>query len=419
MRILHVNASDVQGGAARASYRLHTALRRVNHDSVMLTQHKRSDDVTVFQPPMLGPRLVARMQPHLDGLPLKLYPHRRRWMWSLNFLPYGACRWINRFNADIVNLHWIGTGFVSITDVAAISAPIVWTFHDMWPFTGGCHIDGGCGRFRLGCGYCPQLHSERRYDLSYIAQLYKKRAWAEKEICVVTPSHWLADCARESLLFQHRRIEVIPHGLDLHLYKPHNKALARDILVLPQDKQIILFGAIHGLSSPNKGFAHLHAALQRFSNIWTKEDVIAVIFGESEPPEPPNFGLQTRYLGTLNDDVTLSLVYSAADVLVIPSQQESFGLIALEAMACGTPVVSFDTSGLRDIVEHHGCGYRARCFSSEDLAEGIRWVLEDNERRIRLAQRARRKVEKEFSLELQAARYVALYEDILRNRTQA
>jgi glycosyltransferase involved in cell wall biosynthesis len=138
-----------------------------------------------------------------------------------------------------------------------------------------------------------------------------------------------------------------------------------------------------------------------------------VIFGASEPPDPPNFGMPTHYMGYFRDDISLALLYSAADVMIVPSVQEAFGLTALEAMACGTPVVAFNATGLRDIVMHQQTGYLAQPYEPEDLARGIVWVLEDEARLKQLSVQARERVEREFDVRLQAQRYADLYAELL------
>jgi glycosyltransferase involved in cell wall biosynthesis len=207
---------------------------------------------------------------------------------------------------------------------------------------------------------------------------------------------------------------VIPNGLDSEQYKPIERRLAREVLKLPQDKQLILFGAMGATSDSRKGFNWLELALQHLSNSRYEENIEIVVFGSSQPENAINLGFKSHYLGYLQDDISLALVYSAADVMIVPSVQEAFGQTASESLACGTPVVCFDTTGLKDIVEHQENGYRAKGFSAEDLANGIAWVLQDEQRWQSLSRRAREKVEQEFTLEIQARRYLKLYQEVLQ-----
>ncbi len=196
-------------------------------------------------------------------------------------------------------------------------------------------------------------------------------------------------------------------------FKPLDKGLSRRTLDLPQDKKIVLFGAVNSVNDPNKGFRYLKQAMQLLATDGWSETTEVVIFGASEPSTHHDLGLKTRYLGYLHDDISLALIYSAADVAVVPSIQEAFGKTALEAMACGTPVVAFGATGLLDIVEHEQTGYLAQPYESAELAKGIAWILEDAERLSDLRHQARARVEREFDIQHVAKRYLALYEEIL------
>ena len=242
----------------------------------------------------------------------------------------------------------------------------------------------------------------------------KRTSWKNLDLTIVTPSSWLGECAKESSLFSQTRVEVIPNGIDLNRFKPIDKNIARDILCLPKDKRLILFGTMSAINDQNKGFYLLKKAFKRF---FSKEykDIELVIFGSSKPKDEDDLGFKTHYLGHLNDEISLAVVYSAADVMIVPSIQEAFGQTASESLACGTPVVAFGNTGLSDIVEHQKNGYLAKPFDTGDLACGIKWVLEDDKRWKKLSENAREKVVNEFDIIRVAKRYTDLYKEILKN----
>lgn len=410
MKILSLSTSDLDGGAARAAYRLHQSLQVMGVTSQMLVRGKTSADQTVIA----DRSLLTKLGPLSNSLPLRFYPQRDRALFSSQWFPDAIVQRVNEVNPDLVHLHWVGNGFLQIETLAKLNKPLVWTLHDMWPLTGGCHYAQECNRYTDACGACPQLSRNRNWDLSRWVWQRKAQAWKNLNLTLVSPSFWLAQCARSSSLFKHLRVEVIPHGLNLEQYKPVTQSIARKLLKLPQDKQIILFGASPGTTShPRKGLHLLEPALQKLIQSGWQDQLELVIFGSCQPATPVDLGFPIHYLGQFHDDLSLVLVYSCADVMVVPSKQEAFGQTASEALACGTPVVAFATTGLKDIVDHQHNGYLAHPFEIDDLAKGINWILEDGERHQKLRQNAREKAEQEFSRELQVHRYLSLYQEIL------
>ncbi|MBD1848398.1 glycosyltransferase family 4 protein [Cyanobacteria bacterium FACHB-63] len=407
--ILHLCESDVDNGGARAAYRLHRGLRSLGHNSQLLVRAKFSADSTVIA----EKSLLTKISPPLSGLPLRLYPNRLGGMFSSQWVPDVFSGRGKRTNADVINLHWLCNGFLQIETLAKFHRPLVWTLHDMWPFTGGCHYAENCENYQGSCGACPQLQSNRTGDLSHWVWKRKAKAWKNLNLTLVATSAWMAACARSSSLFKDSRIEIIPLGLDTQKYKPHHQGFAREALNLPQDKKLVLFGAIGGTSDHRKGFHLLQPALQRLSQSGWQDQIELVIFGASQPEQAIELGLRTHYVERLNDDLSLALVYSAADVMIVPSVQEAFGQTASEAQSCGTPVVAFNATGVKDVVDHQQTGYLATPFEVEDLAKGIVWVLEDRERHRHLQFQAREKALQEFDFETQADRYMSLYMDIM------
>lgn len=412
--MVHVSSSDRSGGAARAAWRLHEALQGEGMESRMLVRQKKSDDSFVRGPSTKVRKAYARATPTLEKLPLKLYGGRSRRLFHAQWTPDDIVSRLSELEPDVVHLHWICHGFMQIETVPKIPYPIVWTLHDMWPMTGGCHVSGDCTRFEETCGRCPHLGSHREIDLSRLTWKRKARAWCDVPIQVVAPSRWMAKQARRSSLLGDCRIDVIPNGLDNTVFRPISQSVARNILSLPTDAQLLLFGALGPESNPQKGFHLLQDALGCISESGGKQSLQLGIFGMSRPRErvAQVAGFPTHYLGRLDDNTTLALAYSAADLMAVPSRQESFGQTASEALACGTPVIAFDTSGLRDVVDHKKNGYLADPFDPKDLARGIRWILGDASRYRRLSDSAREKAENRFSYDQLAQSHRTLYKEV-------
>lgn len=265
IRPLLLNTSDLVGGAARAAYRLHRGLQAIGLPSRMLVRTKEGLDPTVLDAKRLQPNklgwLLLRFSQAIDRLPLVL-ARQRPDPWGIGWFPNGLGKIVAGLSPDLVHLHWITGGFVPVQTLAWIRQPVVWTLHDDWPLTGGCHLAGTCRGFQETCGRCPQLHSSRERDLSRWVHSEKMHAWHTQEIIAVAPSHWLAERAKSSSIFRSRRIEVIPNGIDIQRYRPLDKAQARVILGLPDNPKIILFGAVKATSDPNKGFGYLQAVEQ-------------------------------------------------------------------------------------------------------------------------------------------------------------
>ncbi|NJL82956.1 MAG: glycosyltransferase [Chloroflexaceae bacterium] len=419
MKILHLSSSDILGGAARAAWRLHQGFLKLGMNSTMLVQNKASDDETVVCFNKKIQKGIAKIKPTLDCFPLEIFSQHKKSVgeiFSLQWVPDNISTKVSSIAPDIINLHWVNSGFLQIETLAKFGLPIVLTLHDMWPFTGGCHYSQGCDRYTQSCGKCPQLKSTQECDLSRWVWKRKEKAWKDLNLTIVTPSKWLAECAQSSSLFGDLPVQVIPSGLDTQKYRQVDKQIARSLLGLPTDKKIILFGAINSTTDRRKGYHLLIPALQKIKTLVDNQDIELVVFGASQPSNTSDLSFKTHCLGRLNDDISLALAYSAADVMTVPSIQEAFGQTASESLACGTPVVAFDATGLKDIVDHQQNGYLVNPFDTEDLAYGILWTVENEERQKKLSENARLKAEAEFDLMNQAKTYLKLYIRILDNK---
>jgi glycosyltransferase involved in cell wall biosynthesis len=373
MKVLLLSNDDLMWGAGRAAFRIHQGLRINEVDSHLLVQTKLSEDNTVISPLTPIGKGLAKLRPILDTLPLKLYPQFNQSVYSTQWLPDRTLDQVNQFSPDIINLHNITVGYIQIETLKKIKQPLVWTLHDMWGFTGGCHYSNGCDRYQKSCGACPQLNSQKDWDLSRWIWQRKAKAWKALNLTLVTPSHWLADCVRGSSLFQNFNVEVIANGLNTELYKPVDKKVARSLLNLPPDKKIVLFGATSATSDARKGFHLLLPALQKLFEINSEITIELVVFGASTPTQSTNYPFKIHYLGTYKDDLSLSIAYSAADVMLVPSVYEVFGQTASEAMACGIPVIAPNHTSIKEITNNGSL-----MFPLNDFREYI--GLQDNDR---------------------------------------
>ena len=411
MKVLHINTIDIQGGAARAAYRLHQGMLQARIDSQMLVQTKDSDDPTVIGPATTISKFFGYIRPTLDRFPLKFYPQKKQTPFHPAWLPFSSViKKIDQIDPDIVHLHYIAGGFLRIEDICKIKLPIIWSLHDMWGFTGGCHIDGDCGKYMEQCGLCPVLNSDRKRDLSYKTFVRKQRVYSKKDHLTINGlSRWLADCASSSALFGKKKIVNIPNPINTDTFSPLPKHQAKTLLNLSSDKKHALFGAMNAAIDLNKGFGELTRALRSLE----LNGIELIVFGSNQPPNAPHFPFPAHYFGRMHDDISLRILYSAGDVMIVPSLQEAFGQTASEAMACGTPVVSFATTGLLDIVDHKKNGYLAKAYDTMDLAEGIKWVLNEPEFHKILCSNARQKIVNNFDVKVVIPKYVELYRSIL------
>ncbi|UCH49824.1 MAG: glycosyltransferase family 4 protein [Betaproteobacteria bacterium] len=415
MKPLILNSEDHRGGAARAAYRLHLALRGIGVESSMLVQIRDGTDPFVIGPRTVFGNMAGRVRTALDLLPLVWSARGRAHdTFYPGWLPDSSSRRIKRLAPDLVHLHWITGGFVNVNSLRAYGVPLVWTLHDMWAFTGGCHYDDSCGRYLSACGRCPALASDRVEDVSTTGWRRKNDAYRDLALNIVTPSRWLAGLARSSPLLGHFPVHVIPNAIDIDTFRPIEKRVAREKLGLPVDRKIILFGALRATSEKRKGFHLLQPALKSISVSAAGRDAIAVVMGANRPDEPPDFGVQSNFLGTLAEDAALVLAYSAADVFVAPSTQENLSNSVLEAMACGTPVVAFDIGGMPDMIDHRVNGYLAKPFETGDLANGLQWAIEDASKAMALSERARQKIVTTSAAARVAGLHRSLYESLLK-----
>ena len=418
MRIVHVSTHDTSGGAARATYRLHTGLRNLGHESLMYVSRRSTQDPSVIEyvPPGRATSRLARLL-RREQIARSMASHQASASKTLFEIftddrsQYGADPATQLPKCDILNLHWIA-GFIDYRAfVAALPPhlPIVWRLADMNAFTGGCHFDGGCGRFTEACGCCPQLGSTSAKDLSRSIWKRKRDAFRKRfadRLHVVTLTPWMTDQVRRSSLLSGYPVTEIPNGVDLTEFAPRDKCLVREVLGIPRGALVVLFIA-EFTTNRRKGFSLLAQALMGLAGM---DNLFLLSVGRHEPELSDC--IPHLHLGSV-DYRWLYQVYNAADVFVIPSLQDNLPNTVLESMACGTPVVGFAVGGIPDMVRQEVTGILAPAGDVAALQASIAALLRDGKLRTEMSRNCRQVAVEEYSVELQARRYSELYTSLV------
>jgi glycosyltransferase involved in cell wall biosynthesis len=408
-KVLIINNRDNRSGSAIFTMRLFLALRKLHVPCDFVVLHKDSGDHRVKQGPLKqGYKKFIEMFMGIGERAIKRVYLR---FWHNPLVSFGLVSWldlaevIKHYKPDVVHLNWICGNTLRIEDLLLLNKlkiPVVWTLHDTWPLSGINHIDSKFCKASQTQGDFLQKFFERRKR-----RLYSKLS----QLLVVAPSRWLESSIVESGLLSNAQIARIPNGVEPEIFWPRNKDTCREFLGIPKHKKLILFGAIDASADANKGLDLLLAAIEKLKVSHDLSNTVLGVFGYFDDKELPSTLCEMRLFGFVGDPQMLATLYSAADMLVVPSRIESFGQSALEARACGLPVVCFDTSGLRDIVKHKETGYLAAPYDSNDLAAGIGWAL--NEWTYLRAALSSRDAANNLSIERVAKMYTSIYEDLV------
>lgn len=418
MKAWQISRDDNTGGASRAAYRLHVALTLEGIESRMRVMNRETPNDLVLAgraPRSFAQRVRSRIERHLHERALRKFKTDNPILHSFGTESAGLVDELNASDADVLNLHWIAR-FLSIGDIGRLKKPIVWTLHDMWAFCGGEHVvPDGDVRFRQG--YLPgnRPPGESGPDLNRMAWEAKRKAWAQQRFTIVTPGNWMAQCARESVLFRDSPVYVIPNPLEMtELWRPIPQAFARASLGLDAAKQFVLAGSAGGMPHL-KGEDLLRQCMQEVSAT-APGQVELLVFGQHKPANAGEWPCPVHWLGPVRDDHTLAMLYSAANVTVVPSRQDNLPNTAIESHACGTPVVAFSIGGLPDIVTPGETGWLAAPFDTSELAHGVRWVLADQQRWTALSAAARASAMAKYAPGVVAAQYLSVYEGVCDRR---
>ena len=281
-------------------------------------------------------------------------------------------------NADIINLHWVADFIDWKTFFKKVDKPLVWTLHDIGPFTGGCHYSMGCDHFKTTCHDCPIPLPQNFRHLPKKQLVLKKKAISKtKSLHIVSPSSWLKKEAESSSLFAHfRPIQYIPYSISASAFfnvDPEEKKRLKAHFQLNPDKPTLLFVADR-LDTPRKGFDLLLNALQELEDL----DIQALAVGEAPKEEALSTPIPIQFTGYLDGPEAMAKAYQAADVFVIPSREDNLPNTVLESLACGTPVIGFDIGGIPDMIDHGNNGILAGPPDSKYLATAIRSYFKES-----------------------------------------
>ena len=404
MKVLHINQSDIAGGAAIAGYRLHQGLLNQGIDSRLLVGIVKTSSDCVAPTPRR-----RRIENQL---------YRFAWRFGLNYLnligSFDIPKHIFYQEASILNFHNLHNGYFNYLAIPSLteSKPAVFTLHDMWSFTGHCAYSFNCDRWKQGCGQCPNLETYPAVprDNTRIEWKLKNWVYSRADLTVVAPSRWLATQAKQSMLSRFP-IHQIPYGLDIEAYQPLDPNPCRLVLGIPNNKKVLMFAA-DNLSDSRKGGDLLLNALHNLPTS-LKADILLLTLGASGEAMTETAGIPTFNLGYIGGDRLKAVAYSAADLFLSPTRADNLPLVLQESMACGTPMVSFKVGGVPDLVRPGITGYLAEPEDIQDFARGVQELLEDAKLRSQMSQNCRAIALEEYSLDLQAQRYIDLYRQIL------
>ena len=417
MKVIHLSTSDWNGGAAIAAKRIVESQQHLSElQANLFVQSQKSKDKFIYSAKESAFSKAYRIyNRYADELLIRLLTVQSRSRFTFPYLGEDISQIELISNADILNLHWINGGFLSLDSLRKLSKlnkPIFWTLHDMWAFTGGCHYASDCNRFADHCCNCPSLFFKSDRDISYKIFNDKLELFNRLNLNIITCSNWLTQEATKSKLLKDKKVFAIPNPIQTEIFKPTNKKKAREKLKLPIDRKIILIGAMN-LKDERKGFRYLIEALNILKKLKFDKEIELVFFGKLDNDSLQKIPFETNQLGMLKTEDEIVMAYNSADVYVAPSLQDNLPNTVMESLSCGVPVVAFNVGGIPDMVDHMQNGILAELKSSKDLAEGIHLLLSDDSLYEKFSNAAREKVLKNFDQQIVAKKYFELYQTVL------
>lgn len=415
MKIVHLCTFQKYGGATTAARRIIDAIKKTGLKVTMLVHKPEFEETAVTS-------VTDSWFNHyynlflflLDRFHFFLFAKNRSVWFAFSPSKFGFPVHLRQEikEADLLHLHWTSFGYISIEELAKLKKPIVWTLHDMWLFTGGCHYSNSCRNFENQCGNCSLfLRFSSPHDLSHQTWLRKQKIFPTIQQVVVAPSYWLAQEAKKSSLLQNVDIKVIPYAIDTSIFKPLIKENARKSLNLPPDIPLILFAAAK-VSDERKGLKYFIEALHILKKTLSLELEVVIMGGKVPIELKALIPYPVHTTGGISDLATIATIYSAVDVFTITSLEDNLPNTIIESLACGTPVVGFNVGGIPEMISHLNNGYVAQYKSPDDIADGINWVLSHNDY-TSLSLCARKSALETYSEDSVAAQYISIYQSVV------
>ena len=418
LKITLISTYHRNGGAGVAATRLHYALRRQGADSTLLVVQETGPEPGVislannfWQEKAAFARFTAER--------LAFLPHERNKSIRFQFSPALIGADLSQhpavLQADVIHLHWTTFGMLSVSGLqklVELGKPVIWTMHDMWAFTGGCHYSQSCDNYLTHCHHCPYLNRPAPQDLSFRGFERKKVAFANARLQLVSPSEWLANLARSASLTRPFETHVIPNPIDTDVFKPADKRAIREKLGLLIDQPLLLFGSAN-TTDPRKGFSYFVEALNLLKNNDLATEPAVLLFGKSAPEAVATLPFQVHSLGVLTNETDIVAAYNAADALIVPSLEDNLPNTIVESLACGTPIIAFKTGGIPEMIQHQKTGYLAQTGSAPELADGLNWLLDKTpEQHNELSQNARQFALTHYAEAVVTRQYRQLYDKV-------
>ncbi len=414
MKVVHLSTT------VGVNYRLHCALHKQGIDTCILVSGEGSSGGEIIY---AGQDRRQKFEKKTIGRILDIL--LRRWYKLSGKMPFShgilgtdvSAHPVIR-DADVIHLHWICyfQSIETIKKLIALGKPIVWTCHDSWPFTGGCHVRLGCENFTGNCGKCPILHSKGKRDLSWHILKKKKKAWRGNQIYFIAPSRWMQENISKSALFSGNTCRVIANPIDTEIFRPldYTETESRTGYKKDDEKLHLLFGA-HAVDIPYKGLSCLLKALEK---LWEEQpelagQVVLHMIGGSQSEDLILQKYECHHWGFVDDVHKMAAIYNIADIYVLPSLDDNLPTMIMESLSCETPVVAFHTGGITDMLEHKRNGYVAAYGDAKELEEGIIWVHQNNRDNI-LGKYGRETVKEKYDSDKIARQHIAFYEEVIQ-----